>query len=331
LFRSNQKTVATHPSPPPPLLHQTTYVKFHWKPKCGVKCLLDDEAERVGGANHSHATQDLFESIAAGDYPEWTLLIQTMDPATEDAHEFDPLDVTKLWPEDRFPLQPVGRMVLNKNPDNFFAENEMLAFCPALVVPGIGYSDDKLLQTRIFSYADTQVREREEEGEGGRGGGGGDLKMNRIDPPPPPPHFQQRHRLGPNSLLLPANAPRAPHHNNHHDGAMNFMHRDEEVNYFPSRLAPARHADRTPTNPAVLTGRRERACIPKENNFQQPGERFRSWDGARQDRFIARLCGIVGDARATPEIRRVWVGYLTQCDAGLGKRVAAKLQSMGAA
>ena len=212
LFRSNQKTVATHPSPPPPhLLHQTTYVKFHWKPKCGVKCLLDDEAERVGGANHSHATQDLFESIAAGDYPEWTLLIQTMDPATEDAHEFDPLDVTKLWPEDRFPLQPVGRMVLNKNPDNFFAENEMLAFCPALVVPGIGYSDDKLLQTRIFSYADTQVREREKRGagEGGRGGRGGGLKMNRIDRPPSPT-FNSATASAPTTSSSPPTPPAPP-------------------------------------------------------------------------------------------------------------------------
>lgn len=275
---------------------KTTYVKFHWKPSCGVKCLLDAEAERVGGANHSHATQDLFESIASGDYPEWQLLIQTMDPAAEDSFDFDPLDVTKIWPEDRFPLQPVGRMVLNKNPDNFFNENEMLAFCPALVVPGIGYSDDKLLQTRIFSYADTQ-----------------------------------RHRLGPNYLLLPANAPRSAHHNNHHDGAMNFTHRDEEVNYFPSRMDPVRNAARTPTNPMPFSGKRERAVIVKENNFQQPGERFRSFDAARQERFIGRLCGVIGDPRATPEIRRIWVGYLTQCDAGLGRRVAQKLQSMGAA
>jgi catalase len=89
---------------------------------------------------------------------------------------------------------PVGRLVLNKNIDNFFAENEQLAFCPAIIVPGIYYSDDKLLQTRIFSYADTQ-----------------------------------RHRLGPNYLQLPANAPKCAHHNNHHEGFMNFMHRDEEV------------------------------------------------------------------------------------------------------
>ena len=111
-----------------------------------------------------------------------------------DALDFDPEDVTKTWPEDLFPLQPVGRMVLNRNPDNFFNENEQLAFCPALVVPGVHYSNDKLLQTRIFSYQDTQ-----------------------------------RHRLGGNYLLLPVNAPKNAHHNNHHDGFMNFVQRTEEV------------------------------------------------------------------------------------------------------
>ncbi|KAE8695890.1 Nucleotide-sugar transporter family protein [Hibiscus syriacus] len=106
------------------------------EPTCGVKNLLEDEAVRVGGANHSHATQDLYDSIAAGSYPEWKLFIQIMDPADEDRFDFDPLDVTKTWPEDIFPLQPVGRMVLNKNIDNFFAENEQLAFCPSIIVPG---------------------------------------------------------------------------------------------------------------------------------------------------------------------------------------------------
>lgn len=149
------------------------------------------------GTNHSHATKDLTDSIAAGNYPEWKLFIQTIDPDYEDKFDFDPLDVTKTWPEDIIPLQPVGRMVLNKNIDNFFAENEQLAFCPSIVVPGIYYSDDKLLQTRIFSYSDTQ-----------------------------------RHRLGPNYLMLPPNAPKCAHHNNHHEGFMNFMHRDEEVNSY---------------------------------------------------------------------------------------------------
>ena len=88
---------------------------------------------------------------------------------------------------------------------------------------------------------------------------------------------------------------------------MNFMHRDEEVNYFPSSFDPVRNAARTPTNPMPFSGKRERAVIVKENNFQQPGERFRSFDAARQERFIGRLCGVIGDPRATPEIRRIWV------------------------
>lgn len=176
---------------------KVNYVKFHWKPTCGVKSLMDDEAVSIGGTNHSHATKDLYDSIAAGNYPEWKLYIQTLDPDQEDQLDFDPLDVTKWWPEDLIPLQPVGRLVLNRNIDNFFNENEQLAFNPGLVVPGIYYSDDKMLQCRIFAYGDTQ-----------------------------------RHRLGPNYLMLPVNAPKNPHHNNHYDGFMNFMHRDEEVSAF---------------------------------------------------------------------------------------------------
>ncbi|GIL51758.1 hypothetical protein Vafri_7681 [Volvox africanus] len=272
-----------------------TYVKFHWVPKCGEKYLLDDEAVLVGGANHSHATKDLYDAIAAGDYPEWTLLIQTMDPADEDKFDFDPLDVTKTWPESLFPLQPVGRMVLNRNVDNFFSDNEQVAFCPAIIVPGIGYTDDKLLQTRIFSYADTQ-----------------------------------RHRLGPNYLLLPVNAPRCPHHNNHHEGFMNFMFRDEEINYFPSRFDPVRNAERVAAvSTAPLSGRREKVVIAKENNFAQAGTRWRSFDPARQERFVVRVADMLADPRCTQEIRRIWVGYWSQADPQLGSRVAAKLQGRG--
>eukprot|EP01025_Chloroclados_australasicus_P005944 TRINITY_DN1194_c0_g1_i4.p1 TRINITY_DN1194_c0_g1~~TRINITY_DN1194_c0_g1_i4.p1 ORF type:complete len:559 (-),score=38.84 TRINITY_DN1194_c0_g1_i4:382-1917(-) len=271
------------------------YVKFHWQPTCGVKCLLEEEAVNVGGTNHSHATQDLYDSIAKGDYPEWKLLIQIMDPADEHKFNFDPLDVTKIWPEDLFPLQPVGRMVLNQNIDNFFNENEQLAFCPALVVPGITYSEDKLLQTRVFSYADTQ-----------------------------------RYRLGPNYLMLPANAPKCPFHNNHHDGVMNFMKREEEVNYFPSRFDPASHASPYPMPQGMIQGKREKMMINKENNFQQPGERFRSWDPERQARFINRMSDMLSHPKVTMEIRRVWLGYWTQSDKTLGAKLAQQLQSKGA-
>lgn len=274
-----------------------TLVKFHWKPTCGVECLIGDEPARVGGANHSHATQDLYDAIERGEYPEWGLWIQTMALEDEDKYDFDPLDVTKTWPEDVFPLQPVGRMVLNRNPDNFFTENEQLAFCPSVIVPGIGFTDDKMLQTRVFSYQDTQ-----------------------------------RYRLGGNYLLLPANAPKHAYHNNHHDGAMNFTHRAEEVNYFPSRFDPSVNAPRYPAPSVELHGRRERAVIPKENNFAQPGARYRSWDAARRDRFVATLvANVLGHPRCTREIRRIWVGYLTQCDKELGRKLAQALADMPAA
>ncbi|GMP49284.1 hypothetical protein CsSME_00016321 [Camellia sinensis var. sinensis] len=251
------------------------YVKFHWKPTCGVKCLLEEEAIKVGGSNHSHATQDLYDSIAAGNYPEWKLFIQTIDPDHEDRFDFDPLDVTKTWPEDILPLQLVGRLVLNKNIDNFFAENEQLAFCPAIIVPGIYYSDDKLLQTRIFSYSDTQ-----------------------------------RYRLGPNYLQLPANAPKCAHHNNHHEGFMNFMHRDEET---------------FPIPPTICSGKRDKCVIEKENNFKQPGERYRSFAPDRQERFIRRWVEALSDPRVTYEIRSIWISYSSQADKSLGQKLASRL------
>lgn len=110
------------------------YVKFHLKPTCGVKCLLEDEAIKVGGSNHSLATQDLYDTIAAGNYPKWKLFVQTIDPDNEDKFDFDPLDVTRTWPKGILPLRPIGRLVLNKNINNFFVENERLACCPAVVV-----------------------------------------------------------------------------------------------------------------------------------------------------------------------------------------------------
>ncbi|KAL3830512.1 hypothetical protein ACJIZ3_019314 [Penstemon smallii] len=266
------------------------YVKFHWRTTLGVKSLTEEEAIKIGGANHSHATQDLYDSIASGNYPEWKFYIQVMDPDIEVRLDFDPLDTTKTWPEDLFPMQQVGRLVLNKNIDNFFAENEQLAFSPAHVVPGIYYSNDKMLQARIFAYGDTQ-----------------------------------RHRLGPNYLQLPVNAPKCAHHNNHHEGSMNFMHRDEEVNYFPSRYDPCRNAERHPIPSVVLSGKRDRICIEKENNFKQPGEMYRSWAPDRQERFIRRWIDSLSDPRLTHEIRSIWVSYLTQADKSLGQKIASRL------
>ncbi|VAI53359.1 unnamed protein product [Triticum turgidum subsp. durum] len=278
-----------HAFKPNPKSH---YVKFHWRPTCGVSCLMDDEATLVGGKNHSHATQDLYDSIDAGNFPEWKLFVQVIDPDDEDRFDFDPLDDTKTWPEDLVPLQPVGRLVLDRNVDNFFNENEQLAFGPGLVVPGIYYSDDKMLQCRVFAYADTQ-----------------------------------RYRLGPNYLMLPVNAPKCGFKNNHYDGAMNFMHRDEEVDYYPSRHAPLRHAEPAsfpvPTRPVV--GKREKTRIKKENDFVQPGERYRSWAPDRQDRFVRRFADALAHPKVSHELRVIWIDFLSKCDKSCGMKVANRL------
>ena len=136
---------------------QSHFVKFHWKPLAGTHSLVWDEAVKISGADSDFHRRDLWEAIEAGDYPEWELGLQIFTEAQADSFSFDVLDATKLIPEELVPVTPVGRMVLNRNPDNFFAETEQVAFCTAHVVPGIDFSNDPLLAGRIHSYIDTQI------------------------------------------------------------------------------------------------------------------------------------------------------------------------------
>lgn len=182
---------------------QSTFVKFHWNPKLGTHSLVWDEAVKISGADPDYHRRDLWEAIDAGEYPEWELCIQTFTEEQAEAFSFDVLDSTKIVPEELVPLRPVGRMVLNRNPDNFFAETEQVAFCTAHVVPGIDFTNDPLLAGRIHSYVDTQI--------------------SRLG--------------GPNFHELPINAPLAPVQNNQRDG----MHRQTihrgKVSYEPNSLA----------------------------------------------------------------------------------------------
>lgn len=135
-----------------------TFVKFHWLPEQPIESIeRDEDAVQIGGTDFSHATHALIDAIDAGRFPAWRLCVQMMDPKDAKSQPWgDALDATKTWPEDKYPLVEIGRMVLNKNVDNQFLENEQIAFSPGVVVPGITYSADKLLQGRLFSYADTQ-------------------------------------------------------------------------------------------------------------------------------------------------------------------------------
>lgn len=181
----------------------SVFVKFHWNPKLGTHSLVWDEAVKISGADPDFNRRDLWEAIDAGEYPEWELGVQIFTEEEAGKYSFDVLDATKLIPEELVPVQPVGRMVLNRNPDNFFAETEQVAFCAAHVVPGIDFSNDPLLAGRIHSYIDTQ--------------------LTRLG--------------GPNFHELPINAPIVDVHNNQRDG----MHRQAihrgRSSYEPNSLA----------------------------------------------------------------------------------------------
>ncbi|MGH6646922.1 catalase [Aquabacterium sp.] len=181
---------------------ESTFVKFHWKPLQGTHSLVWDEAVKIAGADADFHRRDLWEAIEAGDYPEWELGLQLFTEEQAEGFSFDVLDATKLIPEELVPVTPVGRMVLNRNPDNFFAETEQVAFCVAHVVPGIDFSNDPLLAGRIHSYVDTQI--------------------SRLG--------------GPNFHEIPINSPIAPVHNNQRDG----LHRQAiprgRVAYEPNSL-----------------------------------------------------------------------------------------------
>ena len=182
---------------------EARFCKFHWNPLQGTHSLVWDEAAKLVGADPDYHRRDLWEAIEAGAFPEWELAVQVFTEEQADAFDFDVLDPTKLVPEELVPLIPVGKMVLNRNPDNFFAETEQVAFCTAHIIPGIDFSNDPLLQGRIHSYLDTQI--------------------SRLG--------------GPNFHEIPINAPVAMVQNNQREG----MHRQAihrgRVNYEPNSLA----------------------------------------------------------------------------------------------
>ena len=196
-------------------------VKFSLEPKQGVKNLTSQQAAEIQARDVGHATKDLYEAIERGEYPEWEICVQIMSDDEHPELDFDPLDDTKRWPEDKFPLLPVGRMVLNRNPDNFFAEAEQSAFGTGVLVDGIDFSDDKMLQGRTLSYSDTQ-----------------------------------RYRVGPNYLQLPVNAPKSRRQHQSarrpDDLSVDGAGENKHVNYEPSSMGGlhrgAEAASRTTTN-----------------------------------------------------------------------------------
>lgn len=270
---------------------EAVLIKYHWEPlKQGIKNLTQKEAEEIQAKNVSHATQDLYEAIERGDYPEWELCVQIMSDDYHPELDFDPLDDTKLWPTDKFPFLKVGKMVLNKNPENYFNEVEQAAFGTGVLVDGLDFSDDKMLQGRTFSYSDTQ-----------------------------------RYRVGTNYLQLPINAPKKRVATNQRGGQMSY-HVDlapgqsPHTNYEPSVIGGLKEAEQIgKVHEPHYNDKLVREKIDRPNDFGQAGETYRNLEGWERDELISNLVDALKVCR--PEIQDKMIEYFTNADEEYGKRV----------
>ncbi|GAA3446215.1 catalase [Planomonospora venezuelensis] len=268
---------------------ETHLVKYHWMPKQGVRSMTAADAAAVQAGELGHATKDLREAIDRGEFPEWELLVQIMTDEEHPELEFDPLDDTKVWPEDRFPARPVGKMVLNRNVENNFAENEQISFGTGVLVDGLDFSDDKMLVGRTFSYSDTQ-----------------------------------RYRVGPNYLQLPVNqAKNADVRTNQRDGLMTYhvdgRGENPHVNYEPSitgGLREAQYPTHDEQGPAI-TGRLTRKRIPRTNDYLQAGQRFRLMEQWERDDLVLNFVTLLSQCDRPVQERMVWHFLLVEDELGL--------------
>jgi catalase len=280
---------------------RSTFVKFHWRPSIGATSVLWDEAVKINGADPDFHRRDLHDAIEAGDFPTWELSIQAFDQKTADGLDFDALDPTKLIPEELIPLQPIGKMVLDRNPDNFFAETEQAAFHPGHVVPGIDFSNDPLLQGRLFSYLDTQL-----------------IRLG-----------------GPNFHELPINRPRCPMRNFQRDGFMQMEVPKGRVAYEPNSLAPAGPRELPGGGYTTFAAPEAGAKVrlrPESfaDHYSQARLFFRSMSEPEQRHIVGAFAFELGKV-TTVEIRRRMLGHLELVDPALGTAVAAALGMEGQA
>ncbi len=276
---------------------KSTFVKFHWKPLLGVHSVAWDEAQNISGKDPDFHRRDLWEAIVTGAFPEWELGVQLVPEADEHKYEFDLLDPTKLIPEELVPVRRIGKLTLNKNPDNFFAETEQVAFHVGHVVPGIDFTNDPLMQGRLFSYTDTQLK-----------------------------------RLGgPNFHEIPINRPVAPVHNNQRDGQSRQTINTGRVSYEPNTLAGGCPFQATAKEggfvsvPERVDAHKVRERSPSfHDHFSQATLFFNSQSDAEKRHLINALRFELGKVEVQA-IRSRMVGILTQIDRDLAAAVAENL------
>ena len=261
------------------------WVKYHFKTVQGNKTLTNEESVKICGENPDHATQDLYEAIENGDYPQWDVYVQIMTKEEALEYKFDPFDVTKVWYHGDYPLIPLGKMVLNKNPENYFGEVEQVAFAPSNFVPGIGPSPDRLLQGRLFAYEDTQ-----------------------------------RHRLGPNHHQIPVNrAKNAKTNSYQRDATMNVDgNGGSGPNYYPNSFGGA-EPDDTVTPPTIdLEAHINRHTRPIEDvDFLQTGEFWRRvLSKTDKEHLVSNLQGHLGNAQERIQYRQTAIFYKAEPEYG---------------
>ncbi len=269
---------------------EVKYVKYTWKSVQGVRNLTAEEARRIQADEFSHATIDLYENIRKGNFPSWELQVQILDPKDFDRFDFNPLDATKIWPESLVPSMAIGRMTLNRVPDNFFEASEQSAFSPGNLVPGVEPSEDRLLQGRLFSYFDTQ-----------------------------------RHRLGANFQQLEVNRPVTRVNNFNQDGALSARRMASDINFHASdAVAPYRTRPGYTATPTPLSGTTQQRPIQKRQDFAQAGELYRSFSEQERASLIANLSGDLKQVRNRAVQVRM-VSHFYKADADYGTRLAQAL------
>ena len=274
---------------------ESTFVKFHWRPKLGLQSTIWDETVKISGADQDFHRRDMFDAIEAGSFPEWEFAVQLFTQEEADRFPFDHLDATKLIPEELVPLKVIGRMVLDRWPNNFFAETEQVAFCPSHVVPGIDFSNDPLLQGRLFSYLDTQLS-----------------------------------RLGsPNFHLIPVNAPKCPFSNLQRDGHMQMAQPKGRVAYEPNSLSQDSPRE-TPTmgfRSAGVSETGDKGRIRAESfadHYSQARQFYRSQSKYEQAHIASALVFELSKVQHL-HIREAMVGHLRHIDQDLAQRIAKGL------
>ncbi len=276
---------------------RSTFVKFHWKPALGARSLVWNEAQKLAGIDPDFHRRDLAQAIDDGDYPQYDLGVQLLAESDVAKVRFDVLDSTKLWPEEVVPVRRIGTMTLNHNPYNYFAETEQVAFHLGHVIPGIDFTDDPLLQGRLFSYIDTQ--------------------LNRFS--------------GPNWHQLPINQTRSPVNNYQQDGFMRFANRPGKVNYEPASLpgADAREAPAAQGGyvwyPEQVDGRKvQQRAASFGDHYSQATLFFASMTEPEKQHIIQALQFELGKVTVKPVQQRM-LGHLANIDTRLVREVAAAL------